>query len=53
MMIRTQSQRPCRDVQLVEAVLLNNPVSPFWPSYLCSNFFQKNLCLLFAAVGKK
>jgi hypothetical protein len=28
MLIGTQSRRPCRDVQLGEAVLLNNPVSP-------------------------
>jgi hypothetical protein len=28
MMIGTQSRRPCRDVQLGEAVLLKNPVSP-------------------------
>ncbi|MFT7261216.1 MAG: hypothetical protein ACI9MS_003090, partial [Glaciecola sp.] len=28
MMIGTQSRRPCRAVQLGEAVLLKNPVSP-------------------------
>jgi hypothetical protein len=28
MMIRTQSRRSCRDVQLGEAALLKNPVSP-------------------------
>jgi hypothetical protein len=29
LMIGTQSRRPCRAVQLGEAVLLGNPVSPY------------------------